>query len=100
MKKYQVGDHVVYHKPKHSTHPGPRAVDLHPAPQGDEYSYIIDKFWTVIALINDHTIEVRTRKGKTHQLNIHDPLLRKAGLLEGWFFRNRFPPVEGDKAPR
>ncbi|MBI2193747.1 MAG: hypothetical protein HYU36_17365 [Planctomycetes bacterium] len=94
MGKYQIGDRVVYHKTKHSTHPTSRAQDMHPAEHGDEYSYIVDKYWTVVRVLDDRTIEVRTRKGKVHHLDVNDPLLRKAGPLESWWYRDQFPSVE------
>ncbi|MBL8818250.1 MAG: hypothetical protein JNL58_19640 [Planctomyces sp.] len=77
--------------PKHSRHPGPRARSIHPAPAGDDYSYVVDKFWIVDAITEDGTIVLRTRRGKTHSIRRDDPLLRRANLWERWRHRNRFP---------
>jgi hypothetical protein len=93
--EYSVGDHVVYHKPKSSVHPGPRAEDIHPAEHGDDYSYLVDKYWTVSAIIDDETIEVTTRRGKRHQLRVDDPNLEKAGGLKHVLSKSKFPGLPG-----
>lgn len=92
-QKFRVGDHVVYHKSKMSTQPGPRAADVRPLRHGDGYSYFVDKYWTVSSVIDDHTIEVKTRTGKRHKLDIADPSLQKAGTVQNLLFKNRFPEV-------
>lgn len=92
--QYSVGDCVVYRKPKRSTRPGRRATDVHPAPCGDDYSYVVPKYWVVRDVLGEHTIEVCTRRGKRHRLRVNDPRLRKANLLEGIFLRRRFPHPE------
>jgi hypothetical protein len=100
MSRFSVGDHVIYHKSKTSPRPGPRAEDVHAAEHGEDYSYIVDKFWTVSAVIDEETIEVRTRQGKTHCLKTNDPLLRKAGVVDELRFRTRFPEdPESEKPP-
>jgi len=94
MRQFEAGDPVVYHKTKTSTHPGPRAESVRPAAHGDSYSYTVDKYWTVSALVDDETVELRTRTGKVHHMSIHDPNLRKARFYERMFLRNRFPDLE------
>ena len=89
-RQFQRGDRVVYRKTKHSLHPGPRAQDVFPAPGGDDYSYIVDKYWTVTDLTGDRIVVV-TRRGKTHVLDKNDPNLRHARFWERWFLGNRFP---------
>jgi hypothetical protein len=88
---FQVGDFVVYHKHKFSPHPGPNAQDVSPAPNGDDYSFCIDKFWRVIAVGSGREVVVRTRRGKVHTLSAEDPALRKARWWERVFLRHRFP---------
>ena len=92
--KYSVGDWVVYTMDKHSTQPGQRAKDIHPAERGDEYQYVVDKYWTVLDVVNENTIEVMTRRGKKHVLHTGDPHLRKAHFWECWFLKARFPVLE------
>jgi hypothetical protein len=94
MKRFEVGDPVVYHKTKTSTHPGPRAEGIRPAAHGDNYSYTVDKCWTVSAVLDDNMLELKTRTGKMHELRTDDPNLRKAGLLERILLRDRFPDIE------
>jgi hypothetical protein len=86
----KTGEFVVFRKLKTSSHPSPRAQNIHPARHGECYSYIIDKFWKVVQVFDDDTIEIETRRGKRHRLNTNTPLLRKVGLWDRWVFRKRF----------
>ena len=95
MKKtYRPGDLVVYRKTKHSTHPGPRAENVHPAPNGDSYSYTIDKFWMVDDVLEDGTIVATTRRGKKNFLQADDPMLKRASLIERILYRSRFAQLQ------
>ncbi|MCA9036574.1 MAG: hypothetical protein KDA91_15670 [Planctomycetaceae bacterium] len=80
--------------PKRSRHPGPRARSIHPAQMGDDYAYVVDKFWVVDAVGDDGTIHLKTRRGKTRSVPASDPLLRKATWWERWWHRNRFPAMD------
>jgi len=94
MKDFSVGDFVIYRKPKMSPHPGPRAQSVYPAEHGEDYSYSVDKFWTVAAVVDEQTIEIETRTGKRHRLRTDDPHLRKAGVLQRLLNRSRFPQLK------
>lgn len=87
---YKIGDCVIYRKTKYSDHPGPRARRVSPAPNGDEYIYLVDKFWIVEEIQPDGKIVLRTRRGKQHTISSDDPNLRKARLWERYWFRSRF----------
>ena len=89
---FKPGDCVIYRKQKLSAHPGPHAAGICPAPHGDYYSYYVDKFWRVIAVQPDHTIVVRTRRGRQRTLALPDAALRRAHWWERLFFAGRFPP--------
>ena len=89
---YRIGDYVVYRKHKFSPHPGPNAQDISPAPNGDDYSFCIDKFWRVIGEGAGEVV-VRTRRGKVHTLSAADPALWRARWWERLLFRHRFPEV-------
>ncbi len=89
---FQPGDVVVYRKQKYSLHPGPHARDIHPAPQGDYYSYLVNKVWRVEAVQPDNRLVVRTRKGKQHVIAANDTNLRRLRWWERLFFWHRFPP--------
>jgi hypothetical protein len=91
---FQVGDWVVYTKTKSSTHPGPRAEQIHPAPQGESYRYVVDKYWRVARELDGDRLEIVTRTGKRHQLSAQDPNLRKPSWLERLRFRHRFPAAD------
>ena len=89
--QFHPGDPVIYRKQKVSRHPSPRARCVNPAPRGDHYSYLVDKFWIVVAVQSDSEILVRTRRGKELKIQTGDPALRPASWLERLMFRSRFP---------
>lgn len=90
---YQPGDHVVFVVSKISTDPGPRAHDIHPAPYGDTYQYVVEKYWTVRRVTDDGKVELITRRGKVHPVRSDDPRLRPARWWERWFYSDRFPDL-------
>ena len=89
---FRPGDCVIYRKPKFSARPGPHAQDIHQAPHGDSYSYCVHKFYRVVAVQPDHTIVVRTRRGRRRTLAAPDAALRRAHWWERLLFAGRFPP--------
>jgi hypothetical protein len=89
---FRPGDGVIYRKQKLSVRPGPNAQDIHPAPNGDTYSYGVPKFYRVMTVQPDQTIVVRTRQGRQHTLATTDPALRRANWWERLFYARRFPP--------
>ena len=88
--EFSPGDHVVYLKQKFTRCPGPRAEQVHPAAHGEGYSYIVRKPWTVVAVIDDQTLEVVTNSGKHHRVRQDDPKLHHAGPLEELMLRYRW----------
>lgn len=97
-KGFRPGDYVIYRKTKFSRRPGPRAIEVEPANNGDSYTYSVDKFWIVQRLTEDGEVILRTRSGKTHSVRKDDPLLRKANLLERWRYRDRFESAAAQEA--
>lgn len=96
---YRLGDLVVYCKAKHSTHPGRRAKNIHASEKGDNYNYIVNKFWIVSDSLADGQLLLKTRRGKTHLIDPNDPNLRHATLLERLRHRMRFSQlVEAEAA--
>ena len=87
---YAVGDWVIYRKTKHSPVPGPRAENVLPARNGDDYCYTVDKFWVVTEVRSDQQLVLKTRRGKAHTVSPDDPNLRKANWWERRRYRNRF----------
>ncbi len=90
---YQAGDPVVFVVSKISTDPGPRAHDIHPAPYGDTYQYVVEKYWTVRRVNDAGIVELVTRRGKVHSVSSDDPRLRRARWWERWFYSERFPDL-------
>lgn len=89
---YRLGDWVVYRKTKHSASPGRRAKEITPEPNGEEYSYCVDKFWVVTAIENGHLV-LMTRRGKQHTVETNDPNLRHARWWERLLYRERFQQI-------
>ncbi|MCA9260199.1 MAG: hypothetical protein KDA61_13400 [Planctomycetales bacterium] len=88
------GDWAIYRLQKSSSSPGPRAHDVFPSPHGDDYSYLVDKFWVVHSVLNDGRLELKTRRGKTHVVTVDDPRLRRPNWWQRWYFAKRFRAVE------
>ena len=79
-------------KQKSSLRPAPNARNIRPAVHGDLYSYSVEKFWRVVSIQPDHTLVVRTRRGKQHTIRAGDPNLRRVHWWERLLFWHRFPP--------
>jgi hypothetical protein len=94
VQRLRVGDKVVFAKEKASLSPGPRAKDVSPAAKGDEYSYIVEKYWLVKELMADDRVCLITRRGKEHVISMHDPRLRRANVWERLFLGGRFPKLD------
>jgi hypothetical protein len=88
---YRYGDRVVFVATKHSAHPGPRAEKVQPEPHGEGYSYDVKKYWLVLEVRKDGTIEALTRRGKRRIVRHDDPRLRPARWWERMFLASRFP---------
>jgi hypothetical protein len=93
IPSFKPGDFVVYRKQKFSFHPGPHAREVCPAPNGDSYSYRVDKFWRVVEVQPGRQVVVCTRRGKRHTLRDDDPALRRARWWERLLLWDRFPTL-------
>ncbi|MEM7255683.1 MAG: hypothetical protein AAF493_30145 [Pseudomonadota bacterium] len=94
IDQYAVGDPVVYAKQKWSTSPGPRARNVGASASGDNYSYLVNKFWRVAAVLADERLVVTTRRGKRHVISVEDPCLRRPSVFERLRFGTRFPAAQ------
>ena len=92
-QRFHTGDWVIYRKTKFSSKPGPRAQDIAPARNGDQYSYTIDKYWIVSEVRSDGSLVLLTRRGKQHVLSADVPTLKRANLFQRWWHRGRFEAV-------
>lgn len=88
---FRPGDPVIYRMTKHSPRPGPRARGVVPSANGDDYSYLVDKFWVVDAVRPDGNLVLRTRRGKTRTVSPGDLNLRSPKWFELWLYRGSFP---------
>jgi len=96
-RHFHRGELVIYRAAKCSSHPGPRAQLVDPAPQGELYSYEVEKFWIVLGEQPDGTVELMTRTGKIRHVSAEDTRLRPARWWERWWFRRRFPHLPGPR---
>lgn len=94
MKQFQVGDPVIYLMTKQSSHPTLRATQVSPAQHGDNYSYVVEKFWVVREVLPDGQLQVQTRRGKTRVISPDDPCLKRASWWDRWVHRDRFPQLD------
>src|SRR5262245_4665732 len=85
--RFQVADRIVYCVTKNSRHPARSARLVVPAENGDEYSYCVDKYWVIDAVLPDGKLVAKTRRGKLHELSPDDPKLRHATRLECLLWR-------------
>ncbi len=92
-RPYQLGDAVVYRKTKHTPQPGPRARSIVPTPNGEDYVYLVDKFWIVAEIRDGGTLVLETRRGKQHVVSADDPNLKPAGFWTCYRFGDRFPTL-------
>jgi hypothetical protein len=94
---YEVGDLVVYSAQKHSGHPTLNAESVEPEANGEGYRYYVRKYWTVVGIAADGSLDVVTRRGKHRRVVSNDPLLRRAYWWERLFFSDRFPQVNDEQ---
>ncbi|TWU35789.1 hypothetical protein Q31b_52240 [Novipirellula aureliae] len=93
MSNWKTGDWVIYRKQKNSKSPGQRASNVHPASKGDLYHYVVDKYWIVEKVLDNGDIQLGTRRGKTHQVNPKDSLLRHASWWQRLLYRRRYHAI-------
>ncbi len=92
--QFQPGDPVVFRKTKWSASPGPRAEQVDPEPRGEEYHYVVDKYWVVADVQDDGQLVLRTRRGKTHVIRADHPALRRPSWLQRLLHARRFPRLQ------
>ena len=91
---FMPGDWVVYRKSKIGSQPGPYAQQVHPSSKGEQYSYVVEKYWIVDQVLASGQLLVRSRRGKAHLIDSDDPGLRHAGFLRRWMHRDRYMIIE------
>ena len=99
MRGFKRGDLLIYKKQKHSDHPGPRAHNTAASVQDGVFSYVVDKYWIVVEVYDDGTLEAQTRTGKRHRISADDPNLRLATWWQRIWHRSRYPQLEDVDQP-
>ena len=92
--EFSQGDWVVYRMQKSGSTPGPRASNMVAAEKGETYSYTVDKYWVVQEVLDEQSLLLRTRRGKRHVIDCHDPRLKKANWFQRVAWGGRFRSVE------
>lgn len=90
-RQFKLGMLVVYRSQRHSILPEPNAKQMYPAPHGDDYSYYVEEYARVVAVLPDGKLLIRTENGTQHTLQADEPLLRRVGWWERLLFRKYFP---------
>lgn len=65
-------------------------MDIQPEGKGEEYTYLVNKYWLVQEVSEDHLI-ARTRRGKRIEVRLDDPYLKPASLWDRLFKSHLFP---------
>jgi len=81
---------VVHRSQIHSTSPAPNAKGVYAAPHGDDYSYYVEEYVKVVAVLPEGKLIVCTRYGTQRALCAEDPMLRRATWWERLLFRKLF----------
>lgn len=92
--QFQPGDIVVYTRQKTSSHPGPRAREVSPSRSGENYTYLVDKYWIVTEVLDDGRLRLLTRTGKEHIVESTDQRLSGVSWWDRCFKRHKFPSSE------
>jgi hypothetical protein len=82
---------VVFRQQRRSPSPERRAYDIRPAPHGEDYAFLVDEYSTVVAVLPDGRVLVKTPRGEQDLVDPTSPRLRPAKWWERLFFRDRFP---------
>ena len=91
---WKSGDWAVYRKSKQGSNPGRRAAQVVASRKGENYRYVVDKFWVVDEVLPDGRLRLITARGKVHMIQDDDPNLRRPGFLQKFLWRDRFTLVE------
>ena len=64
-RNFKIGMLVVYLIQRHSTSPEPNAKGVYAAPHGDDYSYYLEDYARVAAVLPDGKLLIHTNNGTT-----------------------------------
>ncbi len=98
QSNWKSGDWAIYRKSKQGANPGRRAAQVIASPKGENYRYVVDKFWIVDEVLEDGRVRLVTARGKVHTIESNDPNLRRPGFLQRFLWRERFVQVEAGRS--
>jgi hypothetical protein len=81
------GEQVVYRRWLRSTSPRPGAKNVQAAPHGEDYTYYLDEFCTVVDVRAEGKLVLQTPTGQVHVVTGDDPALRRASWRDRLFRR-------------
>jgi hypothetical protein len=88
---FGIGAPVVYSRQAISTQPVSGARDVRPSERGEFYYYSLVNYLRVIDVLEDGRVIAIARNDKRLCFSPTDSQFRKAGLVERWIYRWRFP---------
>jgi hypothetical protein len=91
-RQFKLGMLVVYLIQRHSTSPESNAKGVYAAPHGDDYSYYVEEYARVAAVLPEGNLIIHTNTGAQYTLPAEEPMLRRAGWWERLMLRKNFPP--------
>lgn len=87
----QTGDLVIYRQRKFGRQPAPHARDIAPSPNGDDYSYTVERYGIVSEVCEDGHVIVMSASGTRRTVRENDPQLVRATWVQRLLHRWRFP---------
>ena len=91
-RHYEINTLVVLLTQRYSPTPSPHAKGLYATPCGDDYSYYLEVYARVVAVLPEGKILVGTKTGEQYTLRNDEPSLRRASWWERLLFKKQFPP--------
>jgi hypothetical protein len=93
MARFAVNDRVIYHQSEYSTRPAPNAHDVSAAERGEMYSYVVDRFWRVVCVNTDGTIDAVGSDGRLYNVPASDDRLERVRWWHRLTYRRFFAGV-------
>lgn len=88
---YSEDEKVVYLYDHSSSHPDPAGKNVFASKKGEQYQFQVEKYWVITRILDDDRVEATSRSGTVHEIDRHDPRLRKATWWERIFKSKAFP---------
>lgn len=96
--QFHTGDLVVYRRTEYGRCPEPGAFRVEATPNGETYSWCIDRYGQILSINADCTLVIQTGQGQQHVVRSDDPGLRRAGFFERFRHARDFPRGDSSNA--